>query len=421
MNRMIENDILNDIHILLYDEQTQASSFYKTELELIKENFCGNVFHIDAFDISKCESQTIIYLCGNIKKIIERFGFKNLEVIRIVKQFSNNLEVNNLQVIDVGEIPINVHNVGIYFRKLFSSDKDYYSAITNEHRFQNLGMSDKPGRAYRKGIYLTKVREFEDEIKFKLLRCSTNLSGSTDNFRQTDNEIIDKVNKSCQHFFSEKVELNHVLAQTYHNAIINNSEKTKERKAKIAEHSDKTKDMPKNAVITFCSFYEGYSDNGFNDSELACVKKSIENPYDYFYKNTSVLTKLRFRLKKSVTCDKMKQQFDITLYPNSVFIMPLSTNRLYTHEIIPSSLPINKIPTRMGYIIRCSNTDATFKDEQTYILKHGKYIKLEEPNKEGLQELRELYYKENTSTEIVDYDDKFYFSMNRGDYQKPML
>lgn len=64
----------------------------------------------------------------------------------------------------------------------------------------------------------------------------------------------------------------------------------------------------------------------------------------------------------------MKTNFDITLYPNSVFVMSLDMNRLYTHEIIPSILPIDRIPTRMGYVIRCSKTNAIFKNEQTYII-----------------------------------------------------
>lgn len=46
----------------------------------------------------------------------------------------------------------------------------------------------------RKGIYITKIDGFDGEIKFKLLRCSSNLKGPTDNFREADNEIINTVN-----------------------------------------------------------------------------------------------------------------------------------------------------------------------------------------------------------------------------------
>ena len=48
--------------------------------------------------------------------------------------------------------------------------------------------------------------------------------------------------------------------------------------------------------------------------------------------------------------------------------MSLDSNRLYTHEIIPSSLPIEKLPIRMGYVIRCSKTKALYNDGKTYLI-----------------------------------------------------
>src|SRR3972149_3888392 len=176
--------------------------------------------------------------------------------------------------------------------------------------------------------------------------------------------------------------------------------------------------MPKNALMAFCSFYKDYYNDNFNDDRLRDVKKSN---YDYCYRNGSVLTRLRFRLKEEVKDDNFVKRFDITLYPNSVFLMSLSTNRLYTHEIIPSNLPISVIPTRLGYVIRCSNTNAVFKNGKTYICKYGKEFELEESTKEGIEELKDLYYKENKSIEIIDYEDRFYFSMNKGDYMKPIV
>src|SRR4029079_17700858 len=131
-----------------------------------------------------------------------------------------------------------------------------------------------------------------------LLRCSTNLDGPTDSFRATDNEIISKVNNICEQFFQTKTDLNHVLAQVYNNASIEG----KERKAKISEHSDKTKDMPRNGLIAFTTFYQ------FNDNKD--VKKHKDNAFDYYYKDTSVLTRLRFRLKKDVNDPKLFKHFD---------------------------------------------------------------------------------------------------------------
>jgi hypothetical protein len=64
-----------------------------------------------------------------------------------------------------------------------------------EHQFQHLTESNKPGTAFRKGIYITNVTTTEnDTLEFNLLRCSSNLDGSTDNFRDTDNHIIKEIN-----------------------------------------------------------------------------------------------------------------------------------------------------------------------------------------------------------------------------------
>lgn len=158
-------------------------------------------------------------------------------------------------------------------------------------------------------------------------------------------------------------------------------------------------------------------------------------------KGKSVLTRLRFRLKpQAAELDKtLVKHFDVTLFPNSVFIMSLLANRLYTHEIVPSELNVdkvcallllvfgfqkrNKIPTRLGYVIRCSDSEAVFRNGETWIKRHkdGELVKLEQPTKEGLKLLRDLYFQENTTIDEVNYTDKFFFSMNQGDYMKPLI
>ena len=366
----------------------------------ILENFCGQIDSFNEFTTENLSKYILVYICTNNDKIADQLNLTRVSKVIIIKE-------SNL-----GEIPINIHNVGVYFKKFFNNDKNYYDSITSEHEFQILGISGKADEAYRKGIYLTKVEEAEEGLKFKLLRCSTNLNGPTDNFRTTDNEIIEKVN-SVRHFFNG-AELNHVLAQTYHNV---NLEDGRQKKAKISEHSDKTKDMPKNGLIAFCTFYK----------DLPTQQQTDNDPFEYVYgkKETTILTKLRFRLKDEAAINNpnLEKQFDLTLYPNSVFLISLYINRLYTHKIIPSSLPIDNIPTRMGYIIRSSNTDAIFKDNQTYIVSDtdGRHLKLENPTKEGICELKKMYYTENATTDIVDYKGKFYFSMNTGDYMKPLI
>ena len=71
-----------------------------------------------------------------------------------------------------------------------TSRKNYFDLVTNEHEFQTLTESNKPSNAYRTGIYLTPVTKKEDGIEFKLLRCSSNLGGPTDNFREISRIIV---------------------------------------------------------------------------------------------------------------------------------------------------------------------------------------------------------------------------------------
>ncbi len=294
------------------------------------------------------------------------------------------------------KIPICINNIGLFFNNFFKN-QDLFDIIKEDHNFQNLTESNKPDTSYRTGIYLSDtVQNNKNEIGFKLLRCSTNFEGPTENFSSTDNFILNKVNHAVKEYFDQPVYLNHVLAQIYTNVKQEgqNGKEGKERKTKIKEHSDKTKDMPKNGLIAFCTFYD---------------QKVLDE---------LAMTKLRFRLKECVEDNEnLTQKFDVILRPNSLFIIPLSTNRLYTHEIIPSSLPIDKLPTRMGYVIRCSKTNAVFKNDKTYI----NNIPLEKPTEENVKWLKELYSKENRTDEVIDYGKDVYFSLNEGDYMKPIV
>ncbi len=290
---------------------------------------------------------------------------------------------------------VDIHGVGIYLERFFEGD--YFSILTNEHAFQPLTESNKPSLAYRTGVYLSDVHEWEEGLEYNLLRCSTNFKGPTENFSVTDQAIIAKVNSIREHFFDDPATFNHVLAQVYTNYKIDG----KDKRAKIKRHSDKTKDMPDNGLIAFCTFYSQ-------------VGELEENS----------LTKLRFRLKESYCggVSSLNKLFDVTLHPNSVFIISLATNRLYTHEIVPPSLPVEKIPVRMGYVIRCSKTKAMFQyDGGTYVgLADGGRAKLEKPTDADIVALKKLYSEENVSCEKVNYGD-ILFSMNDGDYLPPRL
>lgn len=397
-----ENVLLKDKHILICLEEDNDNT--NANLYYLKTNFCGKV--LTEIDKNLITPNRIIYLCGNINKIYDTIKDIKLKIIFVIKELSNNYDEpsEKYEIINIGLVPINIHNVGIYFRKFFNS-KDYFNLIKSEHEFQLLTESNKPNHALRKGIYLTKVEQDGDELKFNLLRCSSNLTGSTDNFRTTDYEIINKINDFSQYFFKEKIELNHVLAQIYENSD--------KGKAAIKAHSDKTKDMKKKALIAFCTFY----DDGLYNGK---IKKSKTDMFDYCYNKTSVLTRLHFKLKPMVKDPNLKKEFNIILYPNSVFIIPLSTNRLYTHEIKPSILPYDILPTRLGYVVRCSKTKAIFKNNQTYIIENGDYRNLEEINKDNAPELRKLYYEENVTDKIIDYG-FVNFSFNKGDNLRPNL
>ncbi len=292
--------------------------------------------------------------------------------------------------------PINMHDVGYYYKSFFS-EPDIFNRMDKDHKFQNLTESNKEGTSYRKGLYITNVIEKEkDSLQFNLLRCSTNLDGPTENFSELDRKIVQEVNLLSKTLYPDHYELNHVLAQIYYNTMYND----KPRKAKITEHSDKTKDMPHNGLMAFCTFYK--------DSDTITYPEAA-------------YTKLRFRMKED-TPDFIKvreiKKFDIVLLPNSLFIMNLESNRYYTHEIIPSSMPINKIPIRLGYVIRSSKTIAVYDNKTDKVYINDKPMIL--PSKEDIQWLKNIYYKENTTSELIDYGN-VYFSLNDGDYKKPIL
>ncbi|CAN5709137.1 hypothetical protein BH11MYX2_BH11MYX2_00240 [soil metagenome] len=302
---------------------------------------------------------------------------------------------------------VRVGNAGVYYPRFFAST-DYFTRISSEHTFQTLTESVKPSKAHRTGIYLTPVTQHDDELRFHLLRCSTNLSGPTENFCATDHEIVDALNAEAAHIFRDHAPLNHVLAQIYTNT--HGGVGQKQTKAKISAHADKTKDMPVNGIMAFCTFYDGVGKLG----------PMPDDPFDLGYKGKTGLTKLHFRLKEpALGRDGLVPELSVTLHPGSAFFMPLSTNRLYTHEIQSSMLNADMLPTRLGYVVRCSKTQAVHKNGVTYLPVGGELAPMEPPTPEGMAALRDLYARENRTDSFIDYGDKFRFSMNTGDYQAP--
>jgi len=403
----IENRIARDKNILVVLQNNQQQT---PELQYTIENFCGTVVK-SLSEIQAPLDNKKIYVCGDLDQL------KNdSNTLCIIKELSVNYEngKENFHITDLGKVPILISNAGVYFRDMF--DKDYFEKIKSEHIFQHLTESNKDSLALRKGIYLTEVSKEENGgeneiLHYRLLRCSSNFTGPTDNFRETDHIIINTLNDAAKYSFEDETKVNHVLVQIYENKL-KTADNAKEVKSKIKAHSDKTKDMPKEGIIVFCTFYD--------DTNFDHLKPSKKDKYDWCYKETSGLTKLHFKLKSTVTDATLEKEFSVTLYPNSAFLIPLSTNRLYTHEIRPSVLNVDKIPVRMGYVARCSNLEAVHMNGQTYIKENDELIKLQEMTSETMIDLRNSYYEENMYEKKVEYG-KIHFSMNSGDYEKPIF
>lgn len=404
------------------------------QLATLKNEFFGNV--VDGVPEGGLKAhgyapEAIVFVAGDVTFLLRHPN--GINMTRLARQ-TNTIDENQVALIkplcpacviiprvftkvELGQVPRTVHGVGVYYPGLFTANgQGFYDQLHAAHEYQELTESLKPGVSYRKGRYLSRVStEDNGDLKYHLLRCSTNFQVPTDNFRQVDELIVGKAQAAAHLTFGNTTaELNHVLAQVYHNHNTSpapESTSTKERKARIKSHSDKTKDMPLHGIMVFCTFYSPDIDQ----------KATISPTGDYMYKNGSVLTKLHWRLKPSVDPavrerDGLKESFSVLLHPDSLLLMPLSTNRLYMHEIVPPQLPVERIPTRLGYVIRCSKTLAVSTGGKTFV----KGTPLVKPTVEQLEELKELYEEENCSTKVVQYRD-ISFSMNTGDYLPPVL
>ncbi|MFJ1754089.1 hypothetical protein [Kitasatospora sp. NPDC088134] len=351
-----------------------------------------------------------VYLCGDPAEVDEHRLRTAGRVFRVHEHVADGaLE----EAVGPGRVPRRVHGLGAYYPRFFAPDGGHFARIRAEHAFQTLTESTKPGTAHRSGIYLTPVERDGADLRFRLLRCSTNLSGPTENFGPTDTRIVAALNREADALFRGHAPLNHVLAQTYHNTPA--TEGRKQTKARISAHADKTKDMPANGIMAFCTFYDGLD---------RLRPLAGDDPHDLGVQGVSGLTRLHFRRKEAARTAQeaeLPEQFTVTLHPGSVFFMPLSTNRRYAHEIRPAALDAALLPTRLGYVVRCSATPAVHRDGRTLIELAGELVELEPPTEAGLAELRQRYAEENRSSAFIDYGDEFRFSMNSGDYRAPSL
>ena len=218
------------------------------DAEELKKNFLGSVWRSNDSEIPSLTDKTI-YLAGDLDRVGNLDLSKARSVFAIEELCENKTEINLqteiqsgllIECIRIGQVPLSVHGMGILYRAFFDPNIDYFNRIRSEHEFQSLTESTKPGVAHRTGVYLTPVEKQGDELHFHLLRCSTNFSGPSENFRSTDTEIVNALNQTADSIFNDHAPMNHVLAQIYHNR--RDEEKRKETKAKIKAHADKTKD-----------------------------------------------------------------------------------------------------------------------------------------------------------------------------------
>jgi hypothetical protein len=427
------NALMTDRHVLI----CMSSSASDAEALRIKEQFCGSVIDtpeaLEALVLGKEVRR--VFLMGDVADVLRKKpslvdgGWLLLAIkghtteVPLDCIVRTGTRVAVILPVSAGDIALNRHDVGIHIRDCSElHESSCFEAVSREHKFQHLTESNKPGVAYRTGAYITPVEvDANGASRFHLLRCSSNFEGPTNQVQPTDRMILKTVTELSAQHFRRPGPFNHVLAQIYHNAAVNGREK----KAGIKRHSDKSKDMHKDGLMAFCTFYEGYDAATGTFPKLPdVVRGRSDDAFDMHRRGVSVLTRLRFRRKDPV--DAGVNEFDVVLYPNSVFLMSLDMNRLWTHEIVPSVLQIQYLPIRMGYVVRCASTEAVHDPQknETFVVNNEskELVHLREPNAEERTWIKALYAEENLTSKCVDYGaGPIPFTLNRGDLLAPIL
>ena len=419
-------------------------------VNVLCDEFCGIVVR-DAAQLLSIDDLGVfrnIYIIGDVGEALTACNFAaetpTLHAdccVCAVREFTHNIP-DDMRVVPLGLVPRLIPGIGVFYPGAFEAPGDLFRDVLSQHKFCELTESTKASFAYRKGVYITEVtplskrrdaaavldrgaaaNDMEDVedvsaasassptgLEFKLLRCSTNFSSPTENCRPADATIMRTVNELARSNYENAAQLDHALAQVYYNSIVEG----KEKKARISSHSDKTKDMPRNALMAFVTLYDI---DEASKATLDC------RGFDVLYRGRSALTQLVWREKEG------SRVIRVTLYPGSVLLVSMDTNRLYTHEIQPSILPVTKIPVRLGYVVRCSSTVAVHADGKT-MLRSGRdadsFVDLRRPTAADMLELKAHYARENASIEVIKYTSSTHgvlipYSMNAGDYLAPRL
>ena len=382
-------------------------------------DFCGQVV-TGAGDLPSIAGACPVFLAGDVSvSLAAVLAHVGREAVYIVQTHATDWPADWGAFVHLGQLPRTVPGIGVYYPSFFGGGgdapcRDFFHEVCEHHAVAStLTESNKPSTvSYRKGVYITRVTPLgEGAAQFRLLRCSTNFSNPSENCRPVDDDIIGAVNSLARANYDGAAEMNHVLAQLYTNTTVEG----KDKKARIPDHSDKTKDFSVGAIMAFVTFYV---------FDPAVKVRTDGDGHDVLYHDTSVLTSLVWKEK-----GEERRRVSVTLHPGSVLLINADTNRRWTHEIRPSGLPVGLIPTRLGYVVRCSKTMAVHAaDGRTYIVgeEDGESVEMRRPTPEDIAELKALYRRENSTAEVVAYASATHgkvvpYSMNAGDYMLPLV
>ena len=160
-----ENTLLTNRHILVLLDIKPINC--STTIKYLKDHFCGIVLTTLDNNLNLFSDNKLVYIGGNIQQNYELIKTLPHQTIFVIQEISTNYENHDhnhhnhhYTLTSLGKVPLNIHNTGVFFPQFFS-DLNYFKLLTNEHEFQSLTESNKPGSALRKGIYLSKVDKME--------------------------------------------------------------------------------------------------------------------------------------------------------------------------------------------------------------------------------------------------------------------
>lgn len=235
------NNTLNtQPHPLVYDSSVPATGIFEAALLWRGSSFIRS-------------SSRYASVCSRVSVDDTKFiqQSKNCTCFCSILELTQTLK--DAPVVSLGEVPLQVAKMGVFFRKILDQKQDWFENIADKHKFQRLTESESnksDSFAYRHGIYLTPVEKTAHGHEFSLPRCSSNFEGPSENFSVTDSEVVARVEQLCKPFFRSDVKhegFNHVLAQIYYNVHTTAYGKKKVKKSSISRHSD----MPADGKIAF--------------------------------------------------------------------------------------------------------------------------------------------------------------------------